>query len=314
MDQSAPLQLSVVVAIVSDTTSFHGDSSQLCGCLEALSKQLDPPSMEIIVPYHDRVANIDEVKSRFPDVKYIHVDDLKLLGDKPGSREHHDELRARGLALAKGEIIGLLEDHARPDLQWCARVVEAHQQDIAAAGGAIENGIDRPLNWAVYFCDFGKYQNPVPAGPSWFASDANVAYKRSALDSISETWQQVFHETMVNSALLEKGGKIVLSPDIVVYQHRTNLKLGAALKERFIWGRSYAGTRCRLISGAKRMLYALLSPALPFVLLYRMTINVVKKGRCVGSFFKAVPLTAMLTASWALGELTGYLTGRSSGS
>jgi hypothetical protein len=215
--------------------------------------------------------------------------------------------------VASGEIIGLLEDHARPDVHWCARVVEAHRQDIAAAGGAIENGIDRPLNWAVYFCDFGKYQNPVPAGPSWFASDANVAYKRAALESISGVWKKIFHETMVNTALLEKGEKLVLSPDIIVYQHRSNLNLGEALKERFIWGRSYAGTRCSLIGGAKRVLYALLSPVLPFILMYRMTVNVVKKGRCVGPFLKAVPLTAMLTVSWSLGELAGYLTARSSG-
>lgn len=313
MDQSVSPQLSVVVAIVSDTTSLQSDSSQLSGCLEALSGQVDPPSMEVIVPYHDRVGNIDEVRQRFPDVKYIHVDDLQSLRAEAGSREHHDELRARGLAVASGEIIGLLEDHARPDVHWCARVVEAHRQDIAAAGGAIENGIDRPLNWAVYFCDFGKYQNPVPAGPSWFASDANVAYKRAALESISGVWKKIFHETMVNTALLEKGEKLVLSPDIIVYQHRSNLNLGDALKERFIWGRSYAGTRCSLIGGTKRVLYALLSPVLPFILMYRMTVNVVKKGRCVGPFLKAVPLTAMLTVSWSLGELAGYLTARSSG-
>ena len=312
MDQAVSPQLSVVVAIVSDTTSLQSDNTPLVECLKALHGQHTPPAMEIIVPYHSRVRDIDAVKRRFPDVKYLLVDDLKTLRDEAGSREHHDELRARGLAVATGTIIGLLEDHARPDAHWCERVVKAHEEDIAAVGGAIENGINRPLNWAVYFCDFGKYQNPVTAGPSWFASDANVAYKRSALESISDVWKEIFHETMVNSALLEKGEKLVLSPDIVVYQHRANLNLRDALKERFIWGRSYAGTRCSLISGTKRMIYALLSPVLPLILFYRMTVNVVKKGRCIGPFLKAAPLTTLLLLGWSCGELVGYLTARSS--
>ena len=78
----------------------------------------------------------------------------------------------------------------------------------------------------MYFCDFGKYQNPVPAGETAFASDANVAYKRSALDAIKPVWKEKFHETSVNWALREHGGKLVLSPDMVLYQHRLGLRLG----------------------------------------------------------------------------------------
>ncbi len=50
------------------------------------------------------------------------------------------------------------------------------------AGGAIENGIDQPLNSAVNDCDFGKYQNPLPSGESDFASDANTSYGPTALE------------------------------------------------------------------------------------------------------------------------------------
>ncbi|MBI3950389.1 MAG: glycosyltransferase [Acidobacteria bacterium] len=303
-------QLSVVVVIVSDTTDARGDVSHLAGNLEALTQQINPPPMEVVVPYHLRVEGIEELKRRFPTVVFIPVNDLKTFTGQGGSREHHDELRARGLAAARGEIIGLLEDHARPDPYWCARMVEAHQQSYAAVGGAIENGIDRLLNWAVYFCDFGKYQNPVAEGESPFVSDANVSYKRSALESIRPVWQESFHETAVNWALISRGEKLALSPRIIVYQHRGQLRLGSALKERFVWGRSYAGTRSKLVRGSKRMFYAALSPLLPAVLLLRMAVNVMKKGRCVGAFLKAFPLTTMLTASWSLGELIGYLTAR----
>ena len=179
--------LSVVVAIVSDTTD-RPDVSHLEPCLAALTQQSGAPAMEIIVPYHPSVDGIARVRERYPDVRFMEVADLRTYTGQGGSREHHDELRARGLAVARGTIVALIEDVGLPAPDWSASVVEAHRQPFAAVGGAIENGIDRPLNWAVYFCDFLRYQNPLPEGESAIASDANVSYKRAALESIRPVW------------------------------------------------------------------------------------------------------------------------------
>jgi hypothetical protein len=303
--------LSVVVVIVSDTTEPRTDVSHLAGCLEALAGQVDAPPLEVIVPYHRLTEGVAELSQRFPAVRFHLANDIKTLGDLGGSHEHHDELRARGLALARGEIVGLLEDHARPDRHWCAGMVRAHRRGgFAGIGGAIENGIDRPLNWAVYFCDFGRYQNPLPEGASPFASDANIAYKRAALEAVRPVWQEIYQETAVNAALSGRGDTLGLTPHAVVYQHRTGLRLIGALRERFIWGRSYAATRGRLVGRVRRVMYAALSPVLPGVLLWRMARNVVRKRRCVGAFLKALPLTSLLTVSWSVGELAGYVTGQ----
>jgi hypothetical protein len=231
-----------------------------------------------------------------------------------GGREHHDKLRARGLALARGSIIALTEDHGIPAPDWTARI-HAHflqaslGRPLAAVGGAIENGVDRPLNWAVYFCDFLRYQNPVQEGESAFASDANVAYRRAAMETIRPVWQEKFHEPSVNEALRLRGEVVALAPDMVLYQHRQGLRFGSALRERFVWGRSYAAPRCRL-APQQRVFWAVFSPALPLLLLARMTAMAWKKRRTLASFLKALPLTSMLLISWALGELAGYVTGR----
>jgi hypothetical protein len=172
--------LSVLVVIVSDTTEQRAAVSDLAGCLAALSKQIDAPPMEIIVPHRQDVDGIEALRKEFPQVTFLLVTDLAT-SSRAGSREHHDILRARGLSAAHGDVLGLLEDHGRPDENWCAKVVAAHRKPYAAIGGAIENGLDRPLNWAVYYCDFGRYQNPLPPGESSCASDANVSYKRAAL-------------------------------------------------------------------------------------------------------------------------------------
>lgn len=266
--------------------------------------------MEIIVPHRLEVDGIEDARKRFPDAVFIPVADLHLSSEGVGGREHHDVLRARGMTAARGDVIGLLEDHARPDEQWCANVVAAHREGYAAIGGAIENGVDRALNWAVYYCDFGRYQNPLPSGESSFASDANVTYKRSALEPIRATWERSFREIVVNGALMSRGEKVALDPTIVVYQNRQHLRLGPALRERFVWGRSYATTRSVLLRDSARLVYAALSPALPGILLLRMAMTAWKRRRHFRKFLRALPLTVALVMVWSLGEAVGYLTAR----
>ena len=299
--------LSVVVVIISDTTRVRAQSDDLAGCLDALGQQVDAPPIEIIVPYHENTDGVSTLRARFPDVSFVAVTDPEIAARTAGSREHHDALRARGLALARGALVALLEDHARPDAHWCANIVAAHRAGDAAVGGAIENGIDRPLNWAVYYCDFAKYQNPVPAGASQFASDANTAYKRSALESVRSLWEASFREVVVNGALRAAGRTITLNPDVIVYQHRSDLRLGSALCERFVWGRSYAATRSARLSPSRRLIYAALSPLLPLIMMQRIAATIWTRHRNFGKFVGAVPLIALLACSWSAGECAGYL-------
>jgi hypothetical protein len=299
--------LSVVVVIVSDTTRRRYDVEHLKGTLAALAAQAGAPQMEVIVPYLAPLDGVERLQHDFPDVRFIPCEHLRTYSPRGGGREHHDELRAIGIREARAELIAMLEDHGRPDEHWAARMVEAHQRPYAAVGGAIDNGVERPLNWAVYLCDFGRYQNPVPPGDSEFASDANICYKRSALDSIRRIWQDRYQETAVNWALRSRGEKLALAPGAVVYQHRLGLRLADALAERYIWGRSYAESRCRLLPRGRQLVLAALSPLLPPVLLLRMTRNAFRKQRRLDAFILAFPFTALLTASWAAGELAGYL-------
>src|SRR5690242_18055648 len=155
--------LSVVVATVSDTTE-RPDTRHLEPCLEALLEQENAPPTEIIVPYHPAVSGIDALRRKYPAVRFLEISHLRTYTGRGGSREHHDELRACGLGIATGSIVALIEDHGIPAPDWSAHLVEAHKGRFAAVGGAIENGIDRPLNWAVYFCDFLRYQTPLPTG------------------------------------------------------------------------------------------------------------------------------------------------------
>lgn len=307
-NQNSPA-FSVVVAMVSDTTD-GADTSHLAPCLDALLAQTEAPPMEIIVPYHAGVQGISEVESRYGQVKFLKVTDLKTFSGRKNSREHHDELRARGLAMAQGTLVALIEDCGIAAKDWVARMVVAHEQPMGGAGGAMENGIDQPLNWAVCYCDFLRYQQPLAAGDAWTISDANCCYKRAALEGIGSVWREVFHESSINDALRAKGDKVVLAPAAVVSQHRLGLTLSSALKERYVWGRSYAASRSKLATTGKRLFWGAFSPALPVLMLTRMTMMAWKKRRTWGAFVRAFPLTALLIVSWSWGEFIGYITGR----
>ena len=307
--QSNQPVLSVVVAIVSDTNE-RADASHLGPCLESLARQSGAVPMEIIVPYHPSVNGIATMRQKYPQVRFAEETHLATYTGKGGSREHHDELRARGLAKATGRVVALIEDHGVVAPDWSAKVMQAHQRGFVAIGGAIENGIDRPLNWAVYYCDFLRYQNPLAEGESSIASDANVTYKRAALESVRPMWKEIFHESAVNGALRARGEKVALAPGIVLHQNRMGLRFGSAMKERFVWGRSYAATRAGLAGLGKRAFWAAFSPALPVLMIGRMTLMAFRKRRTFGAYLKALPLTTALIVSWSCGELTGYVTGR----
>ena len=302
-------ELSVVIAIVSDTTNPRVDVAHLNGCLQAFADQVAPPSLEIIVAHLPDVEGLDAVKARFPATQFVAVADVKGPRETGGGREHHDVLRARAMALAGGTLIALMEDHARPDPHWCAAIAKAHQAPFSCIGGAMGNLIDRALNWAVYFCDYGRYQNPLPEGEAHFASDSNVSYKRAALERVREAWAASFREVIVNGQLMKRGEKVILRRDIIVNQCRAGLSFGPAMRERYVWGRSYSATRNATLTLSKRLVLAAASPALPFVLTLRLARTAAERKTYFGKFMTAMPLVFVLLLSWSLGEGIGYVAG-----
>ncbi len=302
------VELSIVVAII------EGGSDAMKGCLSALEPSTSNHRLEVLVPYDSRLDSIAELESRLPWAQFIDARKI-IVAEEHGdsSREHHDMLRAVGINLATGPIVALLEDHGIPSANWCGALLDAHRtSDAVAIGGAVENGVDRLLNWAVYYCDFGRYQNPVPSGPVEFLSDSNVSYKRDALRSVKHLWADAFHETSVNWQLCRNGATLNLNPEMVVHQTRRKLGFLFALRERIVWGRSFAGTRAMEVSNLQRAVFAAFSFLLPFVLTLRIVSLGFKKKRFLGKLFASIPIVFLLEIFWSIGEFVGYVTRKSS--
>jgi len=305
MNASGDPILSVVVTIASDT--LHQPSiDHLRPCLESLARQNNSPAMEVIVPHQPGFTAINELLEEFPAVRFLEFCDLKRYTGRSGSREHHNELRARGVAAARGEIVALTEDHAIVDPDWCSSLVEAHAKPVAVVGGAIENVVPCLVNWAVYFREFAQYQNPLRENEAFGPSDVNVSYKRSALAAVRDVWSDTFEESAVNWAIRASGRRIIFSRRVVVYQKRLNLDLASALRERWIWGRSYGNWRG--LSGSARLVQVVFSPVIPILLVARAAATVARKRKNTWVFIKALPLLILITAVWCAGETSAYLT------
>jgi GT2 family glycosyltransferase len=297
-------RLSVVVALIA------GDAACLRRCLAALREQTTPAN-EIIVPYDDECRDVLKLTSEFPAVKFIHAAGLNTAAARAGAgREHHDTLRTIGLRQATGEFVALTEDHAYASPDWCNEMADglARRPGAAALGGAVECDSSSILNWAVWFCDFGRYQNPMPDGMAAFVSDSNVIYRRSALERIGHAWQTDYHETAVHGAFVASGLELHTTPRAVVWQKRPLLSWRVALRERYVWARSYAGTRARIEGSPRRWILAMLSPALPAIMTWRIVSLTRSRGRHNGQLFRALPSIVLLQSIWALGEFVGYVT------
>ncbi len=300
------MRLSVVVTIVEGTRGLER-------CLAALSRQIDAPDLEILVPADDSLGNLDVLRSAFPKARFLPLGRLatsRPIDTHAGQHELFDRRRAAGLLAATGELIAILEDRSVPRPQWASAFVLAHAAlPHAVVGGAIENGRDGMLNQAVYFCDFGRYHLPFSSGPRRWVSDVNVAYKRRALDATQELWRERYHETTVHWALQRAGETLYLDDRPVVDQMRDDLTMGRLVRERAAWGRLFAYTRGRELSGLQRAGWAAITPALPLLLLLRHTRDQWTRRQTFGRFLSASPLVFVLLVAWSAGEAAGYLTG-----
>jgi glycosyltransferase involved in cell wall biosynthesis len=293
-EQIAHPKISVVIASVNGPN--YTDE-----CLEALEKQTLKDQAEVIVVdcCGDGVAQL--IRQKYPQTRLIRFAERKTI----------PELRAIGMKNARGDIIVITEDHCLAEPRWYERMLAAHQEHYGAIGGAVENdvSIKRVVDWAVYFCEYSKYLNPVPAGEVADIPGNNTSYRREFLAHIADMLEEgTFWENFLNGRLQEKGIKLYSDPSIIVY-HKKVFGFRYFVSQRYHYGRSYAGMRLGGAPYWKRLIYAAFCPLLPVLLIGRIGWRVWTKKRHRDRFLKSFPFLGLFTFCWAWGEFVGYLFG-----
>lgn len=296
--------LSIVLTVV--------DSGEtLVRCLDALANQTGDPSIEVLVPFDHITPEVGEIGRRFPQFTFIDMGTI-LDGLRPKDPlETHlffDARRTVALKASTGRLLGIIEDRGIPEPDWCQNMIALHDQyPHAAIGGAVRNGIDRIKNWAIYFCDFSRYQPPLHQDNPEYVTDTNMAYKREPLMEVRHIWDESYLEAPVNWELRRRGYKLLLSDKAITVQHRVPGGLGTMLAERYHWARMFGRIRGKEIGAGERIKLALAMPLLPFVLLLRQYRQQKAKGHHMAEFVRTTPLTFLLLLAWSLGEQVGYL-------
>ena len=291
---AAPAGPDVSVVIASVNGAAHLDR-----CLDALSRQRGGVRGEVIVTDCRGRSTRELVERTYPEVRLLSFE----------RRLPIPTLRAIGIAQSRADLIAVTEDHCIPPEDWYERIVAAHRAPYAAIGGAVENASTaRLVDWAVFLCEYSRYVNPVPRGVTDDIPGNNVTYKRSALPHIQDLLDAGRWEHFLHWRLQEVGERLYSDPSVVVY-HRKSFGIGEFLEQRFHYGRSFAGMRFQDGPRWKRALFAIGSPILPPLLLWRIGDRLFARRRHRLIYLKSLPLLGLFMLSWAAGELVGYLTG-----
>jgi hypothetical protein len=294
-----------LISVVINT--FSG-GRQLQRCIEALLPQ---PFGEVIVPVCPSIDPVDDLRRRYPSVRFVLTEseaDSTDAADPGMAHLIYCKRRAAGLDAAQGEIVALTEDQVVPDGNWCEAIAAAHRNPYAAIGGAVENAGSGILHEALHLFDFGVYQKPFQPSEVSKLTDQNVSYKRSELEKIRHIWKDLYHESAVHAGLRAAGEKLWLTPESVVRFDRGRLAVGRQLKERFAWGRVFGGERAQRCSPLRRAALVLLSPIVPALIVWTRVRTGRRKGFSAGRLARLLPVLSFMAISWTAGEVVGGLT------
>lgn len=288
-----PYELSVVIPSVNGMRDLRG-------CLQALAAQGPDVTLEMLIV--DRVGDAlrQEVARKFPQATLLAVAPETTI----------PQMRALAFDQARYDKVGVIEDHVQVGPDWAARMCVALEQTAAdAVGGAIRNAAFESLaERAAFVCEYHALLPPLPAGESQGLPGNNVVYRAATLRTCRDAYQAGRWENHLHAAILARGGRLVLCPEIVV-DHKMHYSFFDYLAQRFLYSRSYAGMRVAGWPWPRRIVLGGLACALPAVILVRIVRTVWNKPGMRGELLRSLPLLVPYTLAWGCGEIVGYLLG-----
>lgn len=285
--------------IVSVIIASYNAAATISECLSSLIRQETGTVFEILVVDSSDDDTEAIIRSRFPQVKLLHVPRRLFCGDA----------RNIGLAHCSGQIIAFIDADCVAAPDWIDRIARTHREDHLAVGGAIDN--HRPANivsWAAYFCEFSRWMPYGGIRPISDMAAANLSFKRQLLERFGPFIEGTYcSDSEFNWRLKDQGISILFVPAILV-RHSSIPTLREYIIHEFYHGRSFARVRSgkNRFSDLKNGMYVLLMPAIFVKLLVERLFYGVRHAAYSIHFLKALPLLIPGIFSWSLGEAAGY--------
>ncbi len=219
---------------------------------------------------------------------------------------------AAGIHRTTAPVVGLIEDHAFPEPEWAAAMVDAHTGPWVAVASTIVNANpDRMLSWCNLLVAYGPSVEPVTEGARDAIPGHNLSFKREALVAYGESLRdRLGREGGLLADLRANGGQFLLSARARVH-HINPSTVAATAEVRVNAGRLYAARRAT--SGewgvARRALYIALGPLIPFVRFTRVTRELFGDGRRQELARRVRPAVFAGLVFDAVGQMLGYAFG-----
>ena len=170
----------------------------------------------------------------------------------------------------------------------------------------------RPVAWAYYFCEFSHW---LPGGATRDIREAAgccLSLQRESYEAYGPFLEGTYcSDTAFHWRARRDGQTVHLDPAIRVF-HRTPYSVREYLRHVAYHRRSYARVRLRETGPrpALRLAHAMLTPALPCLLLAAIGARVLKSRRFFREFLGCLPLLFAGLCARAYGEFLGFLLSR----
>jgi hypothetical protein len=277
-------KLSVIVA----SNGVPGSVEQ---CLAALGPQL--AGAEVLV--YEPKASPAAVRGRYPFARFFESGDALV-----------PELWRDGIDGARGEFVALTISPMTVASDWVVAVSRL-MSEADAVGGAIEPGDGlRVRDWAEYFSRYARDMLPFEVHECVDLPGDNAAYRKGALEPVSDSFRDGFWEPVVHRALRAREGRLLHTPELVARQGRS-AGVAAFTRQRLRHGRLYGRQRGERFSTARNVAGVGGALLVPFLMTFRVLREVAGKRRHRVRALVALPLVFYFATVWAVAEARGHL-------
>ncbi len=271
----------------------------IAASLDAIFNQQVDFKYEVVIVDSSDDGTDDIIRSRFPQVRLIHLNRLEM----PGSK------RNLGVRYARGEIVVFTDSDCIPVPDWLTQIAAYHQKiDTEGIGGCVINGYPASLaTWVSHLIEFSEWTEKTPKGYVRNNPSCNISFKREMFRKLGVFFTDTFptEDTLFNWTVHEKGGRIYFTPRIRVV-HMKQVKMRDLLSYQVEMGKGAAeARRISTLPGKIFTKYSILCLGLPFIRWARATVRFAKNDlKTLLLFWLLTPFYLAATEAWSVGFMT----------
>lgn len=218
--------------------------------------------------------------------------------------------RAAAVRAARAPVIAFGEDHSFPQPGWAAAILAAHRGDWAAVGPVVTNANPGTIvSWADLLMGYGPWLAPGKSAERDHLPGHNSSYRKEVLLTLGDELGDLFEaETALQWTLRARGHRLFQESSARV-AHTNFERWSTWIPVSFHAGRVFAATRARSWSRAARVAFALASPLVPVVRMWRHLRQAFAARLAPALIVRTAPVLAVGLIVDAAGQFAGCIFG-----